>query len=59
MSEKLRFPDGLVWTECLIGEIKLHFQCVDSEEPSIRLLLRREGSLLMGSWLSTMCVKRK
>ena len=35
--EKLRFRDGLVRTECLTGEIKLHFQCVNSEGPSIRL----------------------
>jgi len=35
--EKLRFRDGLVWTEGLTGEIKLRFQSLPGVVPKYRI----------------------
>ena len=48
--EKLRFRDGLAWTDGLTGKLKLHFQNPPAQRgqgPSIRLRLSESNILLL------------
>ena len=48
--EKLRFRDGLAWTEGLTEKLKLHFQNPSAQRgqgPSVRLRLSESNILLL------------